>query len=52
MQNDISRMDPETGDLLAKIQLTREDPTPHGLTMKDGVLWYCDADSRWVCRLV
>jgi streptogramin lyase len=48
----VYKMDPETGDLLAKIQLTKEDPTPHGLTIKDGVLWYCDADSRWVCRLV
>jgi streptogramin lyase len=48
----VYQMDPETGDLLAKIQLTEEDPTPHGLTIRDGVLWYCDAESRWVCRLV
>jgi hypothetical protein len=48
----IYRMDSETGDLLAKIQLTREDPEPHGLTIRNGVLWYCDAASRWVCRLV
>lgn len=48
----IYRMDSETGDLLAKIQLTREDPEPHGLTIRNGVLWYCDAASRWVCRVV
>ncbi len=48
----IYKMDPETGDLLAKIQLTKDDPEPHGLTLRDGVFWYCDASSRWVCRLV
>jgi hypothetical protein len=48
----IYKMDPETGELLAKIQLTKEDPEPHGLAIRNGVLWYCDAASRWVCRLV
>jgi hypothetical protein len=47
----IYKMDPKTGDLLAKIVLTESDPVPHGLTIRDGVLWYCDAGSRWVCRL-
>ncbi len=52
----IYKMDPADGKLLAKIQIVEQDPEPHGLTMKDGVIWYCDATSRenggWVCRLV
>jgi len=48
----IYKMDPQDGKLLAKIQLTKEDPEPHGLDISKGVLWYCDAKSAWVCRLV
>jgi hypothetical protein len=52
----IYKMDPKDGKLLAKIQLSREDPEPHGMTIRDGVFWYSDATSRansgWVCRLV
>ena len=48
----IYKMDPSSGELLAKIQLPEEDPEPHGMTVADGVFWYCDAGSRWVCRLV
>ena len=48
----IYKMDPKDGKLLAKIQLSKEDPEPHGMTMRNGVFWYCDAGSRWVCRLV
>lgn len=53
----IYKMDPKDGKLLARIQLTREDPEPHGLDISEGVLWYCDASERpgtggWVCRLV
>ena len=47
----IYKMDPRSGELLAKIQLTAEDPEPHGMTMREGVIWYCDAVSRWICRL-
>jgi len=52
----IYKMDPKDGKLVAKIQLKKEDPEPHGLTVWRGVFWYCDATSRensgWVCRLV
>ena len=48
----IYKMDSDNGELLAKIQLRQEDPELHGMTMRDGVFWYCDAVSRWVCRLV
>ena len=47
----IYKMDPRSGELLAKIQLREEDPEPHGMTMREGVIWYCDAVSGWVCRL-
>ncbi len=45
-------MDPKDGKLLAKIQLSENDPEPHGMTMHQGVVWYSDAVSGWVCRLV
>ena len=52
----IYKMDPKDGKLLAKIQLSEQDPEPHGMTLRDGVFWYCDAGSRdnagWVCRLI
>ncbi len=48
----IYKMDPKDGKLLAKIQISKEDPEPHGLDIWKGVLWYCDAGTAWVCRLV
>ena len=48
----IYKMDPKDGTLLARIQLTREDPEPHGMTAWKGVFWYSDATSGWICRLV
>jgi hypothetical protein len=48
----IYKMDPKEGRLLAKIQLSKQDPAIHGLDIHNGVLWYCDAGSGWVCRLV
>ena len=48
----IYQLDPKDGALLAKVQLTKEDPEPHGLDISKGVLWYCDAASSWICRLV
>lgn len=48
----VYKLDPKDGTPVAKIQLTREDPEPHGLDIGNGVLWYCDAASGWICRLV
>lgn len=48
----IYKLDPRDGSPLAKIQLSPDDPEPHGMSMRNGVIWYCDAVSRWVCRLV
>ena len=47
----IYKMDASNGELLAKIELGRDNPEPHGMSRIDGVFWYCDAESRWVCRL-
>jgi streptogramin lyase len=51
-EREIYKMDPADGKLLAKIKLTKEDPEPHGLDLYKGVMWYCDAASGWVCRLL
>lgn len=49
-ENAFFRFDPETGTWDAKIQLTDSDPLPHGMTIRDGWMWYCD-DVGIVCRL-
>jgi sugar lactone lactonase YvrE len=48
----IYKLDPKDGRPLAKVQLSKEDPEPHGFSMWKGEMWYCDATSRWVCKLV
>src|SRR5215467_2867454 len=48
----IYKLNPEDGKPVAKIQLTKDDPEIHGLSLHDGVFWYSDASSGWVCRLV
>jgi streptogramin lyase len=47
----IYKLDPKDGTPVVKIQLMKEDPEPHGLDISQGVLWYCDAASGWICRL-
>jgi hypothetical protein len=47
----IYKLDPKDGKAVARIQLTKTDPVPHGLDASKGVLWYCDAGSGWICRL-
>lgn len=49
-ENAFFRFDPETGQWDAKIQLADSDPLPHGMTIRDGWMWYCD-DVGVVCRL-
>lgn len=40
------------GGIVAKIVLDKQkDPSVHGLDIHDGILWYCDADKGWVCKL-
>jgi DNA-binding beta-propeller fold protein YncE len=50
---EIYKVDPKDGRLLGKIKLTKDDPGLHGLAIdKTGTLWYCDAGTGWVCKLV
>ncbi len=44
------KFDPESGDIVEKIQLADDDPLPHGLTIWEGTLWYCD-DIGVVCKM-
>jgi streptogramin lyase len=44
------KFDTETGQIKEKIQLAAGDPLPHGLTIWEGTLWYCD-DIGVVCRM-
>ncbi len=48
--NAFFRHDPETGQTLEKIQLADTDPLPHGMTIRNGWLWYCD-DVGVICKL-
>lgn len=48
----IHKLDSRDGKIVAKIQLDKKaDPAVHGLEIRNGVLWYCDAQSGWVCSL-
>jgi hypothetical protein len=48
--NAFFKHDPETGEVVEKIQLADKDPLPHGMTIWQGMMWYCD-DVGVVCRL-
>jgi streptogramin lyase len=48
--NAFFKHDPETGEMSEKIQLADSDPLPHGMTIRQGWMWYCD-DVGVVCRL-
>jgi hypothetical protein len=39
-----------SGEIVEKIQLAESDPLPHGMSIWQGVMWYCD-DVGVVCRL-
>ncbi len=48
--NAFFKHDVETGRVVEKIQLGEKDPLPHGMSIRDGWLWYCD-DVGLICRL-
>jgi sugar lactone lactonase YvrE len=48
--NAFHKHDPQTGEIVEKIVLSDSDPLPHGMTIRNGWLWYCD-DVGVVCRL-
>lgn len=47
--NAFFKHDPETGEMREKIQLADTDPLPHGMTIRNGYMWYCD-DVGVICR--
>lgn len=48
--NAFYKFDPKTGQYSEKIQLADSDPLPHGMSIWQGWMWYCD-DVGVVCRL-
>ncbi len=48
--NAFFKHDTETGEVVEKIQLADNDPLPHGMSIWQGMMWYCD-DVGVVCRL-
>jgi hypothetical protein len=48
--NAFFKHDPETGEIVERIQLADSDPLPHGMSIWEGTMWYCD-DVGVVCRL-
>ena len=47
--NAFFKHDVETGAMVEKIQLAENDPLPHGMTIWQGYMWYCD-DVGIVCK--
>jgi sugar lactone lactonase YvrE len=47
--NAFFKHDPVSGEIVEKIQLAETDPLPHGMTIWNGTLWYCD-DVGLICR--
>jgi streptogramin lyase len=49
---EIYKLQMSDGAIVARIVLDKvNDPSVHGLDIKDGVLWYCDAAKGWICNL-
>ena len=48
--NAFHKHDPATGEIVEKIVLNDSDPLPHGMTIRNGWMWYCD-DVGVICRL-
>lgn len=48
--NAFFKHDPETGAMLEKIQLADTDPLPHGMSIRNGSMWYCD-DVGLICKV-
>lgn len=48
--NAFFKHDPDSGEIVEKIQLADSDPLPHGMSIREGTMWYCD-DVGIVCRL-
>lgn len=44
-------MDTTNGALKLKLALPDDAPEPHGMTVWEGAFWYCDANTRVICRV-
>ncbi len=45
----IVKLDAQSGRVTETIEVKAPEPEPHGLTLHEGVLWYCDAESGAIC---
>jgi streptogramin lyase len=45
----IHRLDPDTGAVTAEIDVPA--PEVHGMTLHDGEIWFCCAETRRVCTV-
>jgi streptogramin lyase len=48
--NAFHKHDPQTGEIVEKIVLRDSDPLPHGMTIRNDWMWYCD-DVGVICRM-
>ena len=48
--NAFHKHDPQTGEIVEKIVLQDSDPLPHGMTIRNDWMWYCD-DVGVICRM-
>ena len=48
----IAKYNVDTGEELDLIEVPEPHPAPHGFTIWKGGMWYCDADTAMVCRIV
>jgi sugar lactone lactonase YvrE len=48
--NAFHKHDPQTGEIVEKIVLADSDPLPHGMTIRNNWMWYCD-DVGVICRM-
>lgn len=39
----VHKLDPDTGKVLEIVEITEQDPDPHGLCIHEGYAYYCDA---------
>ena len=42
-ERSVHKLDPDTGKVLEIIEITEQDPDPHGMCIHEGYMYYCDA---------
>jgi sugar lactone lactonase YvrE len=45
----VHRLDPETGEVRQEIDVP--EPEVHGMTLHDGDIWFCCAETRRICTI-